>query len=70
MTRPDAVPAPLLADLRAHFCPEQITEITLDVMAFSKQKVLVSLGIDAPVHPDRPTPLLLDERGYISRGVA
>lgn len=70
MAHPGTIPVGLVADLRTRFAPEQITEIALDVLAFSKQKVLVSLGIDAPVHPDRPTPLLLDERGYLYRGVA
>ena len=70
MASPGRIPEPLVVELHAHHTPAQITEVTLDVLAFSKQKVLVALGIDAPVHPDRPTPLLLDERGYLYRGVA
>ena len=68
MTTPEAIPDAVRDAVAAHFTPAQATEITLDVLAFSKQKVLVSLGIDAPVHPDRFTPLHLDERGYLYRG--
>ena len=47
----------------AHLTPAEIVEVLFDVIAWSKQKVLVSLRIDAVVDPDAFTPLGFDAAG-------
>jgi hypothetical protein len=44
---PGAIDAELRAEVRAHFTDEQITEIVLDVMKWSFQKVRVALRVEA-----------------------
>ena len=51
MTQPGAVDAELAAELHRHFSDAQILEITLDVMKWNYQKVLVALGTDSWVVP-------------------
>lgn len=53
----------LRAELHAHFRPEQVVELTLDVVAWSKQKIPVALGLDAPLDPERPTLFEFDAEG-------
>ena len=42
----------------------EIVEVLFDVMAWSQQKVLVSLSLDAEVAPGALTPLAFDEEGH------
>ena len=56
-------PARVDAELRVHFTPGQIVELSLDVTAWSKQKVLVGLGLDRPVDEHRLTQLTFDDAG-------
>jgi hypothetical protein len=51
MTQPGQIDGELAATLAAHFTPDQILELTLHVMKFNTQKVLVALGTDAEVRP-------------------
>jgi hypothetical protein len=44
MTQPGDLSDELVAELRAHFTAEQLVEITLKVMKFNVQKVMVALG--------------------------
>ena len=46
-------------------CPErEVVELLFDVIAWSQQKVLVSLSLDAAVDPDALTPLDFDDEGH------
>jgi hypothetical protein len=65
MTDPKKVDA---ADLRRWFTAKQIVELSLDVTAWSKQKVLVALELDEPVDPASPTPLTFDATGHFHVG--
>jgi len=42
----------------------EIVELLFDVMAWSQQKVLVALELDAPVDPDALTVLDFDDGGH------
>ena len=46
-----------------HLTPAEIVEVLFDVIAWSKQKVLVALRIDAAVDADTFTPLGFDAAG-------
>jgi len=63
VTNPAGIGEELRAQLAEHLRPEQVVELTLDVIAWSKQKVLVALDLDAPLDPDRPTQLDFDREG-------
>lgn len=65
MTDPKKVDA---AELGRWFTAQQIVELTLDVTAWSKQKVLVALELDEPVDPAAPTPLTFDAAGHFHVG--
>jgi hypothetical protein len=58
-----ANPSSIDADLRRHFSAAQAVELTLDVMAFNKQKIKVALGTDEPVDAERLTPFTFDAAG-------
>jgi alkylhydroperoxidase family enzyme len=58
----------LRSQVHAHFRPEQVVELTLDVIAWSKQKIPVALGLDAPLDPERPTVFDFDEDGHPAIG--
>ena len=51
------------ADVLQHLTPAEIVEVLFDVIAWSKQKVLVALRIDAAVDADTFTPLGFDAAG-------
>jgi hypothetical protein len=51
MTQPGQLSEPVLAALREHFTPEQLVELTLKVMKYNIQKVMVALGVDFAVDP-------------------
>ncbi len=63
MTRPGDIAAELSARLRDHFTPEQIIELTLDVMKWNYQKIPVALGVDREVVPGQLTDLVFDADG-------
>jgi alkylhydroperoxidase family enzyme len=65
MTDPRKVDA---AELRRWLTDQQIVELSLDVTAWSKQKVLVALELDEPVDPAAPTPLTFDAAGRFHVG--
>jgi len=67
MTQPVGIPGELRAELERHFSPEQLLELTLDVMKWSYQKVSVALGTDAEVAPHRLTELRFDADGNLNR---
>jgi hypothetical protein len=48
----------------AHLSAPEIVELLFDVMAWSQQKVLVSLELDAPVDPAALTALDFDDGGH------
>ena len=56
-----------MAALQAHLTPEQIVELTLDVMKWNHQKVSVSLGLDVEITPGVLTDLVFDEDGAFVR---
>ena len=53
MTQPGDLGERDVADVRAHFSPDQLVEVTLKVMKFSTQKVMVALGVDFVLEPTR-----------------
>jgi len=61
-------PARIDGDLRRrvlrHLSASEVVEVTFDVIAWSQQKVLVALSLDAPVDPDALTPLDFDAAGH------
>ena len=63
MTQPGSISAALREDLRRHYRPEQVLELTLDVMKWNYQKVSVALGTDEEVAPGRLTDLVFDADG-------
>ena len=50
--------------------PREVVELLFDVIAWSQQKVLVSLSLDAAVDPDALTPLDFDDEGHAVVGPA
>jgi hypothetical protein len=68
MTGPAGIDAELRAALRAAFTPPELVELSLDVMAFNKQKVSVALGTDRAVAEDALTELVFDDDGHFRFG--
>lgn len=64
MTRPTDLPTDVVDALRRHFTAEQLVELSLDVMKWNYQKVMVALGTHAEVRPGELTDLVFDERGH------
>ena len=58
-----AAPRPLPATVAERLSPDEIAELVLDVVGWSKQKILVTLGRHAPVDPDALTLLRFDADG-------
>jgi hypothetical protein len=52
MTRPDVLDDATVRALRATFTPEQLTELTLKVLKFNTQKVMVTLGTHHWITPE------------------
>ena len=67
MTQPGAISPALVAELEAHFTRQQITELTIDVMKWNYQKVMVALGLDNEIRPGELTDLVFDEQGNFVR---
>ena len=67
-------PARIDADLRGRVLEQlsasEIVELMFDVIAWSQQKVLVALSLDAPVDPEALTPLDFDAAGHALVGAA
>ena len=68
VANPAGIDDGLRREVHAHFRPEQVVELTLDVIAWSKQKIPVALGLDAPLDPERPTVFDFDEEGHPAIG--
>ena len=63
MADPAGISVELRTRLRSHYSTEQITELALDVMKWSYQKVAVALGVDREVVPGQLTDLVFDDDG-------
>lgn len=63
MTDPAGISAQLRDELRTHFTDEQILELTLDVMKWNYQKVMVALGNDPEMRAGQLTDIAFDEQG-------
>jgi hypothetical protein len=68
MTDPKRIDGELRVDLRHWFTVPQIVELTLDVVAWNQQKVLVALGIDRAVDERALSPLTFDAAGHSQIG--
>ena len=64
VTDPTRIEGALRERVLEHLTPAEIVEVLFDVIAWSKQKVLVALGIDAAVDADTFTPLGFDAAGH------
>src|SRR4051794_17888205 len=67
MTQPRLLSDEDAAELRAHFSPEEVLELTLDVMKWNHQKVSVSLGLDTEITPGKLADLVFDDEGRFVR---
>ena len=63
MADPAGISVDLRNRLRTQYSTEQITELALDVMKWSYQKVAVALGVDREVVPGELTDLVFDDAG-------
>jgi hypothetical protein len=63
MTEPASLPRELAADLHRLFTPEQLIEITLDVMKWNGQKVPVALRTDDWIKEGELSDLRFDDAG-------
>jgi hypothetical protein len=53
MTRPGDIDDATVAALQACYSPDQLVEITLKVLKFNVQKVMVALGTHSWIGPDQ-----------------
>jgi hypothetical protein len=63
MSHPGDVSPAVVAELRSHYTPRELLELTLDVMKWNYQKVAVALGVDQEVRPGELTDLTFDADG-------
>jgi hypothetical protein len=70
ITSPARIDAGFRDRVLARLSEPELVEVTLDTLAWSQQKVLVALALDAAVDPDRPTPLSFDDAGHAVVGGA
>ena len=63
MSLPGDLPPDVVAELRSHFSPGELLELTLDVMKWNYQKVPVALGVDKEVRSGVLTDLAFDADG-------
>ena len=63
MTQPSSLPDVVVAELRRHFTPEQLVELTLDVMKWNAQKTSVALATDTWQVPGGLGDLAFDDDG-------
>ena len=70
MTDPRSIGRELRARLEPHFSRGEIVELTMDILAWSKQKIPVALGLDAAIDPERLTLFAFDEHDHAVLGGA
>lgn len=70
MSDPGGIGAALRAELHGCFTVEQIVELTLDVMAWNRQKVLVAQETDRPAAEHGLSALSFDAAGHHQAGGA
>jgi len=63
MTLPGSISPALRDQAHQHFSPDELLELTLDVMKWNYQKVSVALGTDDEVTPGQLTDLVFDAGG-------
>ena len=63
MTRPVDLDDAIVAALRAAFTPDELLELTLDVMKWNAQKPAVALGVDDEVREGELVDLIFDDDG-------
>ena len=63
MTVPGLIAEELSAQVRREFTDSQVTEMLLDIIAWTQQKPLVSLALDIPPDPSALSSLDFDELG-------
>lgn len=68
MTAPARIDVGLRDELHRRFDAAQLVELTLDVVAWNKQKVPVALGTDREVREGELTPLRFDASGHVVVG--
>lgn len=64
MMDPRGIDLGLRTELQRCFTTEQIVELSLDIVAWNQQKVLVALEIDRPVEEHRLWGLTFDPEGH------
>jgi alkylhydroperoxidase family enzyme len=64
MSQPSGLSPDQVRELHAHFRPDELVELTLDVMKWNYQKVAVALGIDDEVRPGALSDLAFDADGH------
>ena len=70
MTVPEHIDEELSADIRRDFTDSQVTEMLLDIIAWTQQKPLVALALDIPPDASALTSLDFDEHGEPIIGAA
>ena len=70
MTVPGHIDEELSADIRRDFSDSQVTEMLLDIIAWTQQKPLVALALDIPPDASALTSLDFDEHGEPIIGAA
>ena len=63
MSQPSSLTSCAIAELHVHFDHDQLLELTLDVMKWNYQKVVVALGVDDEVRPGSLAELAFDADG-------
>jgi hypothetical protein len=63
MTVPGLIDEELSAQVRREFTDSQVTEMLLDIIAWTQQKPLVALALDIPPDPSALSSLDFDELG-------
>jgi alkylhydroperoxidase family enzyme len=64
MTAPARIADELRAEVLQHFTDAQVTEILLDIIAWTQQKPLVALALDLPADDSALTGITFDEAGH------
>ena len=65
MTQPGSITPELAGQVQRHFTREQIVELTLDVMKWNYQKVMVALRTDTEPRPGELADLAFDDNGRV-----
>jgi hypothetical protein len=63
MSQPGQLDQRAVAELRQQFSAEQLVELTLKVMKYNIQKVMVALGVDFAVDPSEVARLAWNRDG-------